>query len=253
MQNVAKKQSATFTMAFLFVSMVITPLSLKVLGISPSLSAGVEAWRRIASTFADNQQPLNAAELLALNLTPAESPREEVMPFASRLLASAQPQDVPLSVAPAASADGGVAGSAAVVAPASARCAKSIRLAPRVAPSAPMASSAVLPLEGIRAVNLPGTEAVKVFMPIRRDAMQSYARAMATYRFHLDETLKEVSKEFNVVTIKVKPPVLPALPAITNCAARKALTPEKVKQLRAAAWSLAFEDAAAEAAEKSEL
>ena len=247
MQNVAKKQNATFAMAFLVIGMVMTPLSLKVLGISPSLSAGVEAWRRIASTFADNQQPVNAAELLALNLTPAESPREEVMPSASRLLASAQPQDVQLS---AARADNGVAISAA--ASLNARCAKPIRLAPRVAPLAPMASVTVLPLEEIRAGAVAGNEGVKGIVPIRSEALHNYERAMATYRINLGETLKDVSNEFKV-TVKVKPPVMPSLPALTGCAFRKALTPEKIKQLRAAAWSLAFEDAATEAAEKSEL
>jgi hypothetical protein len=56
MQNVAKKQNATVMMAFLFMSMVITPLSLKAIGISPNLSAGVEAWRHIAGLFADSHQ-----------------------------------------------------------------------------------------------------------------------------------------------------------------------------------------------------
>ena len=251
MQNVAKKQNATFAMAFLFVGMVMTPLSLKVLGVSPNLTAGVEAWRRIAGTFADNQQPLNAAELMALNLMPEESPREEVMPFAGHLLASVRPQDVEMSVAPVASLGNSVAASAAP-APLFVRCAKAIRPAPRVAPLAPVASVTVLPLEGVRAGAFAGAEAAKAIVPIRREAMRSYERAMAAYRFNLGESFRDVPKEFKV-TVKVKPPVLPSLPAATTCAFRKALTTEKVKQLRAAAWSLSFEDAAAEGAEKSEL
>jgi len=252
MQNVAKKQNATFAMAFLLVGMVMTPLSLKVLGVSPNLTAGVEAWRRIAGTFADNQQPLNAAELMALNLMPEESPREEVTPFASHLLASVQSQDVELSVAPVASISNSLAANAAAVAPSSARYAKAVRLSPRVAPLAPVASVPVLPLERIRAGALTSPEAAKAIVPIRREAMRSYERAMAAYRFNLDESLRDVPKEFKV-TVKVKSPVLPSLPAVTNCVFRKALTTEKVKQLRAAAWSLSFEDAAAKDAEKSEL
>ncbi len=252
MQNVAKKQNATFAMAFLLVGMVMTPLSLKVLGVSPNLTAGVEAWRRIAGTFADNQQPLNAAELMALNLMPEESPREEVMPFASHLLASAQSQDVELSVAPIASLGNSVAANAAAAAPSSARCPKAVRPAPRVAPLAPVASVTVLPLEGLRAGALAGAETATAIVPIRREAMRSYERALAAYRFNFDESFRDVPKEFKV-TVRVKPPVLPSLPAVTNCAFRKALTPEKVKPLRAAAWSLSFEDADAKDAEKSEL
>jgi hypothetical protein len=260
MQNVAKKQNASFAMAFLFVSMVITPLSLKAIGISPNLSAGVEAWRHIAGIFADRQQPTKAAELLALNLLPEDSQGDAARPLASGLLASTQPLDMQLTAEPALSMGDRVAESLAAVerstelatAPSTGRCAKSIRLTPRATSSALIAMNVVMPIEGIRAERLAGAEAAKVVVPIRREAMQSYERAMAMYRVDVGEAMKFVPNDFKV-TIKVKPRTLPALPAITNCAFRKALSPEKVKHLRAAAWSLAFEDAAAESVEKSEL
>jgi hypothetical protein len=252
MQNVAKKQNAPFAMVFLFASLVMTPLSLKAIGISPNLSAGVEAWRHIAGIFADSHQPVNAAELLALNLTPENATRDEATPFASRLLASTQPLDMQLTAEPALSMGDRIAESLdAVVAPSVPSCAQSTKLTPRATPSAPIAMRVVMPIEGIRAIGLGDAKTARVVVPIRKEAMQSYERAMATYHVDFNEAMKFAPKDFKVA-VKVKSLVMPALPAITNCAFRKALTPGKVKQLRAAAWSLAFEDAA-ESAEKGEL
>jgi hypothetical protein len=252
MQNVAKKQNATFAMAFLFLSMVITPLSLKAIGISPNLSAGVEAWRQIAGTFADSHLPVNAAELLALNLASEDVPSDAASPLASGLLASTQPLDMQLTAEPYLSMGDRVAGSLDIVAPSASRCANSTRLTPRAILSAPIAMRVVVPMERMRAESTDTARVAKVVVPVRREAMRSYEQALASYRINLSTAMKFVPRDFNM-TVRVKPPVMPTLPAITNCAFRKALSPEKVKQLRAAAWSLAFEDAAAESAEKGEL
>jgi hypothetical protein len=251
MQNVAKKQNATFTMAFLFATMVITPLSLKALGISPSFSAGVEAWRHIAGIFADSHQPLNAAELLALNLAPVITPGQEGTRLTGGLLASTQPLDMQLTAEPALSIGDRLAASSDSVAAPVANCAKSTMRAPRRSPSAPLANKAIVAIDGMRGKGFTGMETAQVVVPIRREAMRSYERAMASYRVDLGDAMKFVPKDFRLM-IKVKPSVLPALPAITNCAFRKALTPEKVKPLRVAARALAFEDAI-ESAEKGEL
>lgn len=250
MQNVGKKQNATFAMAFLF-ALVITPLSLKAIGISPSFSAGVEAWRHIAGIFADSHQPLNAAELLALNLAPVITPGQETTTLTGGLLASTQPLDMQLTAEPAFSIGDRLAASSDSVASPVASCAKSTMRAPRRSPSAPLASKAIVAIDGMRAKGVIGVETAHVVVPIRREAMRSYERAMASYRVDLGDAMKFVPQDFRLM-IKVKPSVLPTLPAINNCAFRKALTPEKVKQLRVAARALAFEDAI-ESAEKGEL
>src|SRR5262245_14401988 len=67
MQRTSKKNTTYMGMAFLFLSVTITPLSLKSLGLSPSLSAGVDAWRQISGIFGDSHQPVTSSELLALN------------------------------------------------------------------------------------------------------------------------------------------------------------------------------------------
>jgi hypothetical protein len=251
MQNVAKKQNATVMMAFLFMSMVITPLSLKAIGISPNLSAGVEAWRHIAGLLADSHQPVNAAALLALNLTTEDSQRDEASTLAIGLLTSTQPLDMQLTAEPALSMGDRVAGSFDPVAPSVPSCAKATRLTPRAILSAPIARTALVPVNRFRAAGFGNVKVAKVVVPIRNEAMLSYERAMATYRVDFSQAMKFVPKDFKVA-VKVKSLIMPALPAITNCAFRKAMSPEKVKQLRAAAWSLVFEDAAA-SAEKGEL
>lgn len=251
MQNVAKKQNATVMMAFLFVSMVITPLSLKAIGISPNLSAGVEAWRHIAGLLADSHLPVNAAELLALNLTPEDAQRDEATTLTSGLLASTQPLDMQLTAEPALSMGDRLARSLDPVVSSVPGCAKSTKLAPRATTYAPIAMRIVMPVEGIRAAAFGGVKVASVVAPVRKEAMRSYEQAMATYRVEFSEAMQFVPKDFKVA-VKVKSLLMPALPAITNCAFRKAMPPEKVKQLRAAAWSLAFEDAAA-SAEKGEL
>ena len=67
MQRTNKKNATYMGMAFLFLSVTITPLSLKSIGLSPSLTAGIDAWRQISSVFGDNHQPVTSSELLALN------------------------------------------------------------------------------------------------------------------------------------------------------------------------------------------
>src|SRR2546423_14616671 len=104
MQNVARKPNATVAMALLFVGLLIAPLSLKAIGISPNLSAGVAAWRQIAGIFADSYQPVNAWEMLAVNLTDEGGPRDEAEPGTGGRLASAPPPEVQMYDAKVSSA-----------------------------------------------------------------------------------------------------------------------------------------------------
>jgi hypothetical protein len=67
MQTDNKKHSNYYAMGLLLVSLTITPFSLKAIGFSPNLSAGVDAWRQIASVFGESHQPATSAELMALN------------------------------------------------------------------------------------------------------------------------------------------------------------------------------------------
>ncbi len=67
MQRTNKKNATYMGMAFLFLSVTITPLSLKSIGLSPNLTAGLDAWRQISSVFGDSHQPVTSSELLALN------------------------------------------------------------------------------------------------------------------------------------------------------------------------------------------
>ena len=67
MRRINKKNTTYMGMAFLFLSLTVTPISLKAVGISPSLSAGVDAWRQVASVFGDSHQPVTSSELLALS------------------------------------------------------------------------------------------------------------------------------------------------------------------------------------------
>ena len=91
MQTVNKKHGNYYAMALLLVSLTITPVSLKALGISPNLSAGVDVWRQIASLFGENHQPPTAAELIALSdLDTAQPDNAQPEPY---LYAEAQPAE----------------------------------------------------------------------------------------------------------------------------------------------------------------
>ena len=91
MQTVNKKHGNYYAMALLLVSLTITPFSLKALGISPNLSAGVDAWRQIASLFGESQPPATSAELLALNdLNTAQPENSQPEPY---LYAETQPTE----------------------------------------------------------------------------------------------------------------------------------------------------------------
>ena len=249
MQNAGRKQNAAVTMAFLFVSLVLTPLSLKAIGISPNLSAGVEAWRRIAGIFTNSHQPVNAAELLALNAIPEDVPAVEATPVASGLLASTQPLGMQLTAELPASAIDCISSNPAA-APLASRRAKSSRPARPAAPTAPMAVMPVISVKGIAAEPF-SSEAASVVVPIRRAVVQRYERAMASYRFQLDEAMKFVPKGLNV-QVKVKAPKPTTLPKYTTCDYRNVFSPEKIKQLRTAGWPLPSEDGS-EFTEKSEL
>jgi hypothetical protein len=248
MQNVAKKQNATVAMAFLFVSLVM-PLSLKAVGISPNLSAGVEAWHRIAGIFAESHQPADGAELLALNRATEDSSRNESSLLAGELLASAQPLDVQLSATLVPS----VSESVTTSRPSSPRCPKTARLAPRsmaVVPVAPIVRDVEVSVEGLSGEALNAAEAAKAAVPVRREVMRRYEQAVANYRVNLGEAMRVLPKDFKVM-LKIKPAAMPAPPAVTTCAFRKSFSPETVKQLRSA-WSFTVPNTA-NSIEKSEL
>jgi hypothetical protein len=249
MQNAAKRQHTTLAMTYLFASLIITPLSLKALGVTLNLSAGVAAWRHIAGTIADNYQPVNAAELLALSFATEDSASDETTPTASPLLASTQPLDMQLTAEPGLRIGDQVWANEPVAAPAPA-CPQSVKRAPRINPPALKAPVAIAPVVRVNTQALARTEVEKALV-IRKETLQEIKQALATYRFKIEEAEKLTPKEFKdfKATVKVKPP---ALPVITGCVQRRALPPEQVKQLRAAAWSLTF-NTAADSSEKSEL
>lgn len=251
MQNAERKQNAIVAVAFLFVSLVMTPLSLKAIGISPNLSAGVEAWRHIVGVFADSHQPVNAAELLALNSENDDSQRDEMAPMASGLLASVQPLGMALTGELGANTSADSAAGLATAAPSASRCARSMGRTVRVRATAPMAITPVMPVEGIRAEVAADAEAANVVVPIRKVALQRYERAMASYRVDVREALQFLPKDFKL-QVRVKTPRPPALPGMTTCDFRKVFSPEKIKQLRNAGWSFSSENAS-ESADKGEL
>jgi hypothetical protein len=252
MQNAAKKQNATLAAAFLFASLIITPLSLKALGVSLNFSAGVEAWRRIAGTIADNYQPANTAQLIARSFATEDSESDETTPAISPLLASTQPLDMQLTAEPGLRIGDQVWDSEPVASPAPA-CPQSMKRAPRVFAKASKATVAIAPFVQMDTQTQARTETAKALV-IRKEALQEVKRALeskpalATYHFNFEQVQKLLPKDFKF-TVKVKPP---APPAITGCAQRRALTPEQVKLLRAAAWSLTF-NTAAESSDNSEL
>jgi len=250
MQNVAKKQSATIGMAFLFVSLLLTPLSLKAIGISIDLSAGADAWRQVAGIFTDSYQPAGAAELLALNLMTEESRREDVEPSTASRFASAVMLDVQLDDATSVSTDNRVAETPSTVDSSAGRCTKRVRPAAHVTRPAPVATSFIVPIEGVAAVAPKALETARVVVPVSREVVRTYEREMANYRFTLGEAMRIAPKDFKVM-LKVKTSDFPALPATSTCAFRKALTPEKLKQIRSV-WSFTTEHIN-ESAEKSEL
>jgi hypothetical protein len=249
MQNVAKRQNATLAMAFLLASLIITPLSLKAFGVSLNLSAGVEAWRRIAGTIADNYQPLNAAELIALSFSTDESESDQATPAASPLMASTQPLDMQLTAEPGLRISDQAEGNEPVASPAPV-CPRSVKRAARVNPPSSKAPIAIAPVARVKAQTLAATEVAKTLV-IREEALQEVKQAMSTYRFNIEKLEKLLPKEFKVM-VKAKPTTMPSLPAMTGCAQRKPLSPEQVKQVRAAAWSLTL-NSVADSPEKSEL
>lgn len=243
MQNATRTQKATLATTFLLASLVITPLSLKVLGVSFNLSAGVEAWQHIAGVFADSHQPVSAAEVLALNFASQDSQSDTATPTAGPLLASTQPLDLQLTAEPSLRM-GDMSWSDEPVAPPAPACAKATKRMPRVAPrESRVTTFAVAPVEKVEA---PTTARAQAFVA-REAALRELKRALAAYRVDFGQVMKLLPKDFNV-TVKVKSPATPS--ALTGCAVRRVLMPEKAKQMRTA-W-FAF-DSAAEASEKSEL
>lgn len=96
MQTDNKKHSNYYAMGLLLVSLTITPFSLKAIGFSPNLSAGVDAWRQIASVFGESHQPATSAELLALSDLDTASPNDaQPEPY---LYAEVQPVEPAIAV-----------------------------------------------------------------------------------------------------------------------------------------------------------
>ncbi|HKP12876.1 MAG TPA: hypothetical protein VJZ91_12220, partial [Blastocatellia bacterium] len=194
--------------------------------------------------------PVSAAEVLALNFAIEDSQRDAATTMGNRLLASTAPLDLQLTAEPGLRM-GDQVWSDEPVTPLPTVCAKSVRRAPRVAPRESGATTfAAVQAEKVDAQAMVRARAVKT-LEIRKESLREVERTLATYRVDFEQAMRAVPQDLKF-TIKVKPAIFPVPPAMTGCAVRKVLTPEKVKQLRAA-WSLSFNTNAADAPDKGEL
>lgn len=224
MQQRTNKKNATYMgMAFLFLSVTITPLSLKSIGLSPSLTAGIDAWRHISSVFGDSHQPVTSSELLALNslnsgkATTVDSSNE----IDQSLIAELQAETTESYTLQSS----GVKLQAKETNNRQKRCAKAAAQALRAVRRVEIAS--VLNPE----IEIHTQAVVSPVMIINKADWKNFDKHLQ-YKFDIGEAMKLLPMKDSRVMIKLKSLQAPVVPEAPRCNSRKAPSPEQVKQLQ---------------------
>ncbi len=218
-------------MAFLFLSVTITPLSLKSIGLSPSLTAGIDAWRQISSVFGDSHQPVTSSELLALNnlnsddATSVDSSNGIEQSLIAELQAEI-PQSYTLQL------------SGAELQPSELQAKETNNRQRRCPKAAAQSLRAVSRIEThtVEIASVINSEiaqaAAKPVMVINRSDWKNFEKHISQYRFDIGEAMKLLPMKDLKMMIRVKGLAVPVAPIAPKCNTRKAPSPEQAKQLQ---------------------
>jgi hypothetical protein len=227
MQRTNKRNTTYMGMAFLFLSLTLTPLSLESLGVSPNLTAGVDAWRQISSVFGDSHQPETSSELLAMNsfdsgdATSIDSSNETE----PSLLAEAQPE---AAAAPSLHFDDvGIQPEETVNH--QRRCCKSADQPLRVVKRIEFASVINPEIEIQTQAVEPSANPVVV---INKEHWKKFEKHLSQYKFDINEAVKLAPMKEIKVMIRLKGLSVPFIPGAPKCDLRKALLPEQARELK---------------------
>jgi hypothetical protein len=212
-------------MAFLFLSLTITPLSLKSLGLSPNLTAGIDAWRQISSVFGNSHQPATSSELLALNSFDSGDATsfDSSNGIEQSLLAEWQPETAPSLQFNAVELQSKETGNR------QRRCSKSAGQSPRAVKRVEFASVINPEIEiQTQAVELP----VNPVVVINKEHWKKFEKQLSQYKFDIGEAMKLVPMKDLKVMIKLKGSSVPVVSGAPKCDSRKAPLPEQVRELK---------------------
>jgi hypothetical protein len=227
MQRTNKKNTTYMGMAFLFLSLTITPLSLKSLGLSPSLTAGIDAWRQISSVFGDSHQPATSSELLALNSFDSGDAAsvDSSNGIEQSLLAEWQPETAPASALQFDAAELQPKETASR----QRRCARSADHSPRAIKRVEFASVINHEIE----IQTQACEpSFKPVMAIGKDDWKNFEKQLSQYKFDVGEAVKLMPIRDLKVMMRLKGFSMPAVFGAPKCDSRKALPPEQAKELK---------------------
>ena len=245
MQSINKRNTTYMGMAFLFLSLAITPISLKAVNISPNLFAGADAWRQISSMFGDSYQPVTSSELLALNnLDSGESAGRdnEVLPsLVAQLQFGAAEASAP-RLSEAELQTGAACNQQK-------RCNKSAQRTSRVAARVAMAA-VVNPEIEIQTRLIEA--AAKPEVIINKEALRDFEKHLALRKFDIGEAMK-IMPESNVKLMVKLRGLNIAFPVFPKCDSRKSQPPEQVKEARLRASRARVENASPTEPENCEL
>lgn len=248
MQRTNKKNATYMGMAFLFLSVTITPLSLKSIGLSPSLTAGIDAWRQISSVFGDNHQPVTSSELLALNNLNSDDATtvDSSNGIEQSLIAELQAETIeaPSLQSSAVELQAKESGNRQKC------CSKSASQSPRIVKRVEIAS---LISPEIEIHPQPAALAVRPVMVINKAEWENFEKHLSQYKFDFGEAMKLLPVRDFKVMIKTKALSAPVAPVAPRCNSRKAPLPEQAKQLQERAMRARAADQVPTASENCEL
>jgi len=247
MQKINKTNNTYLGMAFLFLSLAITPFSLKAVGISPNLFAGLDAWRQISSVFGDNHQPVTSSELLALNNVNSgeDTGADREIGIQQFMAAQLQVESAEASVPAASDAHARTAAASNQQKP----CPKS---APRPARVAGTSESASVVISAIEAHAQRVEAAARPEVIINKSALRNFQRQLTRHKFEIGEVMKIVPIRDLDVLVKLKGMNI-AFPILPKCDSRKPQPREQVKETRLRASREQVESATLTAPENCEL
>src|SRR6185503_8783510 len=197
------------------------------IGLSPSLTAGIDAWRQISSLFGDNHQPVTSSELLALNNLNSDDATtvDSSNGIEQSLIAELQAETIEVSRLQSSPIELQAKESGNQ----QKRCSKSAGQSPRVIKRVEIAS--VINPE-IEIHPQPAVPAVRPVVFINKADWKNFEKHLSQYKFDIGEAMKFLPVRDFKVMLKLKSLSAPVAPVAPRCNTRKAPLPEQAKELQ---------------------
>ena len=215
------------------------------MGLSPNLTAGIDAWRQISSMFGDNHQPVTSSELLALNNLNSDDAAtvDSSNGIEQSLIAEWQAETIEASSIQSSAVElqtkesGNRQKRCPKSADQSLRAVKRVEIASLISPE----------------IEIHTQPAGRPLVVVSKADWKEFEKHLSQYKFDIGETMKFLPVRDFKGMLKLRGFSVPVTPVAPRCNTRKAPLPEQAKQVQERAMRARAADQVPTASENCEL